>query len=167
MTDPRAPVEESDTIEDVPVVPYPSTTVPMIAAVGTLMTLAVLITALTEMEPYTWALAPFIFMFAALPYFGLALRARRDMRPVSHLVLTVSALITVSFGGFVYFTDVIASQGPVSANTFITVPLWQTLPVALAVGIIWLLEPNPASPALSDTQAGTDAERNGADDDER
>jgi hypothetical protein len=174
MTDehmePEGPEAEGGLEQGAPVIPYPSTTVPTIAAVGALMTLAALVTALTEMEPYTWALAPFIFVFAALPYFGLALRARRAMRPLSQLILIAAALITVAFGGYIYFVDVFTTQESVSAGIFITVPLWQTLPLALAVGIIWMLEPrterNAAPESLSEDATEVD-ETNESDDQER
>ena len=143
-----------------PVAPYPSPAVPIIAAAGALMTLVALAVALTELEPYTWALAPILYVFAALPYFAIALRARRATRPLSQLILAVTALVIVGFGGFIYFVDVIAARGAVSAATFIMVPLWQTLPVALAIGGLWLLEPNPKRSARSDEDAQPGVDRN-------
>jgi hypothetical protein len=158
MTDPEhrtdsVAAEATGASEVVAIRPYPSPAVPIIAAAGALMTLAALGIALTELEPYTWALAPFLYVFAALPYFAIAVRARRAVRPISQLILAVTALVMVGFGGFVYFVDVIAAQGTISAGTFITVPLWQTLPAALAVGSLWWLEPKVVRPTASDEDA--------------
>ena len=158
-SDPQPTDDADDDAPVEPVAPYPSPAVPIITAAGALMTLVALIVALTELEPYTWALAPILYVFAALPYFAIALRARRATRPLSQLILAVTALAIVGFGGFVYFVDVIAAQGAVSAATFIMVPLWQTLPVALAIGWLWLLEPNAKRSARSDDDAQPGVDR--------
>jgi len=150
--------DADDAFDDEPVAGYPSLAVPVVSAAGALITLAALGYALIELEPYTWALAPFVFVFAALPYFALALRARSATRPSSQLLLTVAALLVVSAGAYVYFVDVVTAAGAISVGTFLSVPLWQTLLVAATLGVVRLLEParRGAGPVMEMDEGASD-----------